>query len=186
VRDSGSGRVIALVLVFVLLVGGAVVGLKTYQKFTPTLLGGGVSPTTKLQADHMYNLPLRYTLGDPRGVRIDAIHIPVIKGLDLTVTGVDCNAEVANKPLTEGPNLGNGVYAPNLSPKAYFAQIVRKIYGSKLGTPKNPATCAVLAIHSREPGSYHIGALRIDWRAGLFVGHVHDHTDISLTFVASS
>jgi hypothetical protein len=182
VRDSGSGRVIAVVVVFVLLLAGGIVALKRYQSYHPRLVGGGTSPAAALQADHFYNLPLRYSLDGTPGVRIDAIHVPTIKGLDLTVTGVDCNAGVLGKAITEGPNLANGTYAPDLSPKAYFAKIVHKIYGSKIGTIKNPETCAVLAVHSTDAATYHIGALTLDWRAGLFVGTVHDHTDITLTF----
>ena len=185
-RDSGRGRVIAVVVVFVLLVAGAVVGWKKYQSFHPLLLGGSVSPGRSLTADHVYNLPIRYTLDGSPGVRIDAIHVPTIAGLDLTVTGVRCDAGVALKPLSEGPNLATNVYAPQDSPKKYFATVTRKIYGMKVGTVKNPAACAVLSVHSRQPGTYHFGPLRVDWRAGLFVGHVFDHTSVDLTFDASS
>jgi len=183
VRDSGSGRVIAILAVFVLLVGGVVVTFKQYQSYRPALLGGGASPGHNLTADHVYNLPVRYTLNGTPGVRIDAIHVPSITGLDLTVTGVQCEAGVAQKPLSEGPNLANGIYGPSLSPRKYLASITRRIYGTKVGTVKNPEACAILEVHSREPATYHIGPLRIDWRAGLFVGHVFDHTDIDLTFV---
>jgi hypothetical protein len=181
-RDSGSGRVIAVVLAFVLLVAGGVVGLKMYQHFRPHLVGGVTTPATSLKADHVYNLPVHYTVEGSPPVRIDAIHLPTIKGLDLTVTAVSCTAPVSRVPLSEGPNLAASLYAPNLSPKAYFAQIVRKVYGYKIGTLKNPVMCAVLSAHSTLPGSYHIGALSLDWRAGLFVGRVHDQTDATLTF----
>ena len=185
-RERGSGRLIALVVVFVLLVATLVVGFKKYQSFRPVLVGGGASPGRTLSADHVYNLPIRYTLDGTPGLRIDAIHVPTITGLDLTVTGVKCDAGVALKSLSEGPNLANNIYAPQDSPKKYFAAITRKIYGMKIGTVLNPAACAVLAVHSREPATYHIGPLRIDWRAGLFVGHVYDHTDVDLTFKATS
>ena len=185
VRDSGSGRVIAILVVFLLVLGGAVVTFKKYQSFHPALVGGGKSPGRSLTADHVYNLPVRYSLDGTPGVRIDAIHVPTIAGLDLTVTGVRCDAGVAQKPLSEGPNLANNLYAPDDSPKKYFAAITRKIYGMKIGTVVNPAACAVLAVHSREPGTYHIGPMRIDWRAGLFVGHVYDHTNVDLTFTAA-
>jgi hypothetical protein len=185
VRERGSGRVIAIVVVFVLLVVGIAGTVKQYQSFHPALLGGGASPGRTLVADHVYNLPVRYSLDGSPGVRIDAIHVPTIAGLDLTVTGVRCDAGVALKPLSEGPNLANSVYGPSLSPKKYFAAVTRKIYGMKIGTVLNPAACAVLAVHSRDPGTFHIGPLRIDWRAGLFVGHVYDHTDVDLTFTAA-
>ena len=185
-RDSGSGRVIAVLLVFVLLVGGLVVTFQKYQSFRPALVGGGSSPGRTLTADHVYNLPIRYSVDGTPGVRIDAIHVPTIAGLDLTVTGVRCDAGVALKPVSEGPNLANSVYAPADSPRKYFAAITRKIYGMKIGTVLNPAACAVLAVHSHDPGTYHIGPLRVDWRAGLFVGHVFDHTDVSLTFVPAA
>ena len=181
-RDSGSGRVIAVVLVFVLLVGGAVVGLKLYRHFTPAIVGGAASPPKQLQADHQYNIPVRYSVQDGVGRRIDAVRIPTIKGLDLTVTGVDCDAEVMKHPITEGPNLGLSLYAPEMSPRAYFAKITRKIYGYKIGTVKAPDVCVVLSAHSKNPGSYHIGALALDWRAGLFVGRVHDQSDATLVF----
>ncbi|MDX6230050.1 MAG: hypothetical protein QOI76_3440 [Frankiales bacterium] len=181
-RDSGSGRVIAVVLAFVLVVTGAVVGLKLYHHFRPHLVGGATSPAVTLKADHDYNIALRYQVVGSPGVRIDAIHIPPVKGLDLTVTAVTCAAGVARQPLTEGPNLANSVFAPNLSPKAYFAQIVRKVYGYKIGTPRNPAMCAVLSVHSATAGTYHLRSFTLDWRAGLFVGSVHDQTDATLTF----
>jgi hypothetical protein len=182
VRDSGSGRVIAVVLVFVLLVAGGVVGLKLYQHFRPHLVGGVTAPAAALKADHVYNLSVHYTLQGTPGVRIDAIRIPTIKGLDLTVTAVNCAAAVARAPISEGPNLAASLYAPKLSPKAYYAQVVRKVYGYKIGTIKAPVMCAVLTVHSALPGSYHVGAFSLDWRAGLFVGRVHDHTDATLTF----
>jgi hypothetical protein len=182
VRDSGSGRVIAVILAFVLVVGGAVVGLKLYHHFRPHLVGGAASPGLTLKADHDYNIAVRYTVVGSPGVRIDKIHVPTVKGLDLTVTAVTCAAGVAQRPLTEGPNLANSVFAPKLSPKAYYAQIVRKVYGYKIGTPTNPAMCAVLSVHSATPGTYHLGAFTLDWRAGLFVGSVHDQTDATLTF----
>ena len=185
-RDSGSGRVIALLVVVVLVAGGIVVTFKRYQSYRPALIGGGASPGQTLTADHVYNLPVRYSVDGTPGVRIDAIHVPTIAGLDLTVTGVQCDAGVAQKPLSEGPNLANNSYAPQDSPTKYFAAITRKIYGMKVGTPLNPAACAILSVHSKDPGSYHIPPLRIDWRAGLFVGHVYDHTDVSLTFTAST
>ena len=181
-RDSGSGRVIAVIVVFVLLVAGVVVTLKQYQRFRPRLVGGIPAPTAPLQADHVYNFAIRYRLASGPGVRIDSIKIPSVSGLDLTVTGVDCKAKIALKPMTEGPNLGNGTYAPELGPKAYFAKITRRLYGYKIGTPKNPEVCAVVSAHSTLPGSYHIGRLKLDWRAGLFVGSVHDQTDVVLTF----
>lgn len=181
-RDSGSGRVIAVVLVFLLLVAGGVVGLKMYQHFRPQLVGGASTPTLRLQPDHVYQLPVRYTVDGTPGVRIDAVRLPTIKGLDLAITAVNCTAAVMKAPISEGPNLANSVYAPKLSPKAYYAQITRKIYGYKIGTVNAPAMCAVLTVHSAAAGSYHVGALSLDWRAGLFVGRVHDHTDAVLTF----
>ncbi len=181
-RDSGSGRVIALVVVFLLLVGGGVVGLKLYAHFKPRLVGGITTPTTSLQADHVYNLPVRYRTDVTPGVRIDAIHVPTVTGLDLTMYAVDCKAGVAKAAITEGPNLANSVYAPKLSPKAYYAQIVHKLYGSKIGTVAHPTICGVLSVHARKAGSYHLGALTLDWRAGLFVGKVRDHTDATFTF----
>jgi hypothetical protein len=42
--------------------------------------------------------------------------------------------------------------------------------------------CAVLSAHSKEPGTFHISRLSLDWRAGLFIGRVHDQTDLTLTF----
>jgi hypothetical protein len=183
VRDSGSGRVIAVVLVFFLLIGGAVAGLRLYRHFTPAIVGGAQSPAKPLTADHVYNIPIRYTVADGVGRRIDAIRIPTIKGLDLTVTGIDCDAPLMEHPLSEGPNLSNSLYAPELSPRAYFAKITRKLYGYKIGTQAAPAVCAALTVHSKTPGTYHIGALALDWRAGLLVGRVHDHTDVTLNFV---
>jgi hypothetical protein len=174
--------VIALLLLLVLLVGGGVVTLHDYHRFRPRLVGGASTPTTPLKADHWYTLAVRYTLASGPGVRIDAIHVPTVAGLDLSVTGVRCGAAVAQHPVTEGPNLGNGAYAPKLGPKEYFAQITRPIYGYKVGTPRNPAVCAVLAVHSKNAATYHLSALRLDWRAGLFVGSVHDQTDATLTF----
>jgi hypothetical protein len=183
VRDSGSARVIAVVLAFLLLVAGGVVTLKMYQHFRPHLVGGLTTPATVLKADHQYNLPVQYTVaGTSPGVRIDAIHIPTIKGLELSVTAVTCAAAVARTPLSEGPNLANALFAPTLSPKAYFAQITRKIYAYKIGTVRNPVMCAVISAHSTLPGVYHLGPFSLDWRAGLFVGRVHDHTDATLTF----
>jgi hypothetical protein len=184
VRDSGSGRVIAVVLVFLLLVAGGVVSLNLYHRFKPRLVGGVPSPTASLQADHVYNFAIRYRLASGPGVRIDSIKIPTVSGLDLTVTGVDCKARVAQQPMTEGPNLGNGAYDPTLGPKAYFAKITRKLYGYKIGTSKNPEVCAVVTAHSTLPGTYHIGHLTLDWRAGLFVGSIHDQTDAVLTFAS--
>ena len=181
-RDSGSGRVIAVILVFVLLVAGGVVGLKMYHHFRPHLVGGVASPKAALKADQFYQLPIHYTVEGTPGVRIDAVHIPTVKGLDLTLTAVSCTAAVARAPLSQGPNLANALYAPDLSPKAYFAEITRKVYGYKIGTVKAPTMCAVLTVHSAAPGSYHLDAFSLDWRAGLFVGRVHDQTDATLTF----
>ena len=58
----------------------------------------------------------------------------------------------------------------------------RRLYGYKIGTPRNPEVCAVISAHSPTVGSYHVGRLKLDWRAGLFVGSVHDQTDLVLTF----
>lgn len=181
-RDSGSGRVIAVVVVFVLLVTGVVVGLRLYAHFTPTIVGGAKSPAGPLKANHVYNIPVRYSVADGVGRRVDAVRVPTIKGLDLTVTGVDCDAALMARPLSEGINLANSLYDPNDGPRTYFAKITRKLYGYKIGTAKNPEVCAVLSVHSTEPGTYHLGPLRVDWRAGLMVGHVRDQTDATLTF----
>jgi hypothetical protein len=182
VRDSGSGRVIAVVVVLLLAVAGGVVTLKTYQKFHPRLVGGITTPAATLRADHDYNIPVQYGLASGPGVRIDKIHLPSVKGLDLTMTAVTCKAAIAKASVTEGPNLAASVFAPKLSPKAYFAQIRRRVYGYKIGTPLNPTMCAVLTAHAQKPGVYHLGAFRLDWRAGLFIGSVHDHTNATLTF----